>query len=433
MMLPMSPSLLKYPCIVLLVVAGALSGCRRESSALVDNPRDSRFGLAGFDQATQTALGRDDYMIQVRDSDEQLPVFDGITAEPMTGRRVIERIRAADVVILGETHTDPMAHRLQVRFVREALAMGNGALSLEMITRDHQAAASRVRNRPGAAEALLAETSLNTWPHWRTFYLPVIEAAAAMDRPIVAANAPSQHVRLARNEGHEALRDLDREEQRLFDLPEPGSVYPDYRRRFEATMSTHGGVQPATRPTTQPTTRSGRERLSAHAPQQPQTRPATTRPATRPGVIQPATRPGRTPRDPMSPAAFYDAQLVWDATMARSIMMARARHGSPVVHLVGSFHSDFDGGLTSMLRERGLDVVTVSFVPDDAQRLRSEDVGRADIVIYTGADRPLPPERAPATRPTTRPQAPVRTPPTATTRPTTRGAVTRPTTRRSGS
>ena len=90
--------------------------------------------------------------------------------------------------------------------------------------------------------------------------------------------------------------------------------------------------------------------------------------------------------------------------MAQSILEARRRYGRPIVHLVGSFHSDFDGGLTQMLEQGNQEVLTISFVPDDSQRLRPEDEKRADIVIYTGANRPMPQERvAPATRATTRP------------------------------
>jgi hypothetical protein len=325
-----------------------------------------------------------------------------------------------------------MAHLLQERFVREALATGNGALSLEMMTRDDQATLNRLRGRPGGAENLLADSSLRQWNRWHAFYLPAIEAALAMGRPVVAANAPREYVRMARMQGFEALEDLEPQRRRLFDVPEDPESFPEYRRRFGETMAGHGDAVPATRPATRPATLPGRERLNAHAPpEQAQTRPSrgTTRAATR--------QAQRPPRDPASIDALFDAQLLWDATMARSILSARARHGSPVVHLVGSFHSDFDGGLTTMLRRKGQDVLTVSFVAAESQRLAPEDVGRADIVIYTGSGRPLPPEWVPATRPATRRSEPPvlgRTPPVVGRGPAAPATVpaTRPTTRRSG-
>lgn len=83
---------------------------------------------------------------------------------------------------------------------------------------------------------------------------------------------------------------------------------------------------------------------------------------------------------------LFRAQLVWDATMARSIADALGRGRAKVVHLAGRFHSDFDGGTVQFLRRYrpGVRVLVVSLVPADAAELRPEDVGRADVVIYTG-------------------------------------------------
>ncbi len=51
------------------------------------------------------------------------------------------------------------------------------------------------------------------------------------------------------------------------------------------------------------------------------------------------------------------------------------------------FTSDFDGGVTTLSAADGLNVMTVSLLPLDAERLQPEDVGRADVVIYTGERR----------------------------------------------
>ena len=48
----------------------------------------------------------------------------------------------------------------------------------------------------------------------------------------------------------------------------------------------------------------------------------------------------------------FRAQLVWDATMADSIARVRPNRESKVVHLVGQFHSDFEGGLVQALRHQ---------------------------------------------------------------------------------
>jgi hypothetical protein len=56
------------------------------------------------------------------------------------------------------------------------------------------------------------------------------------------------------------------------------------------------------------------------------------------------------------------------------------------VHLVGRFHIDFEGGLVTELRRHrpGARILTISMAPLDAMSLRDEDIGRADIIVYTG-------------------------------------------------
>ena len=76
--------------------------------------------------------------------------------------------------------------------------------------------------------------------------------------------------------------------------------------------------------------------------------------------------------------------------MAASIAEARRRGAPAVVHLVGQFHCDFDGGTVQRLRSmRPRDrVLTISLRPGEGPALLEEDEGRADIVIYTGTREP---------------------------------------------
>lgn len=373
-------------------------------------PPEGLFGYSGIDNQSRTAFPASEATIRLTDTDELLYVFDGETGEPLTGRQVSEAMRGAEVVILGETHTDPVAHRLQQRFVRDAL-WDDGALSIEMMSRDEQAVLARLQNAPAAAEAELASTSLVGWPRWNQFYLPIIREALTMGRPVIAANAPRQTVREARLYGYDYLRELPQDQQRLFDIPADPGAFPDYRARIEAVVAGHPTTtQPASPPQPQdgPSTRPERERLDAHMPQesaQAAQQQAATQEAPAEAQEEPAKARVWQERAPGDPDAFFEAQLLWDATMSSSIMRAR-RHGQPVVHLVGSFHSDYNGGLTDMLRRRGQRVVTVSFVPANSQRLEAEDFRRADIVIYTGADRPLPPETPATSRPSRQPAEP---------------------------
>jgi len=54
------------------------------------------------------------------------------------------------------------------------------------------------------------------------------------------------------------------------------------------------------------------------------------------------------------------------------------------VHLVGQFHSEHDGGLVSEIQARApfAKVLTVTVQRGEAFALRSEDTGKADVVVY---------------------------------------------------
>jgi hypothetical protein len=101
------------------------------------------------------------------------------------------------------------------------------------------------------------------------------------------------------------------------------------------------------------------------------------------------------------------AQLVWDATMGASIAKARRSGARKVVHIVGQFHSDFNGGTVQELRRHlpHAHVLTITMQRDEPDALREEDRDRADIVIYTGKRPPEPPEDPQGEQPTTLPDA----------------------------
>ena len=58
----------------------------------------------------------------------------------------------------------------------------------------------------------------------------------------------------------------------------------------------------------------------------------------------------------------------------------------PVGLVSGQFHTDFEGGTTSRLRELrpGARLMTISVQPVGSLELREEDRDRADAVIYIG-------------------------------------------------
>lgn len=274
------------------------------------------------------------------------PVFCGHDGLLLSSAEVVQSFAAADVIILGEQHDDAVAHDLQQRIVGYCVSRWNRtALSLEMLERDEQAVLDDFMEGIIDAKQLATLTHSENWGSkgkWFDWYQPIIDRAKAGGSKVIAANAPRRYVRLARTHGYERLRELPRDRRRLISLP-IAAVTEGYRERFAQVM-TH----------------------EDHAEQEP-------------GSAQAIEQAGRI-------EAAFRAQRLWDATMAASIAKARRSGARKVVHVVGQFHSDFDGGLIQELRARNpaMRIVTVSFQPLESASLREQDRGRANMVIYTG-------------------------------------------------
>ena len=106
---------------------------------------------------------------------------------------------------------------------------------------------------------------------------------------------------------------------------------------------------------------------------------------------------------------FYEAQCVKDETMGEAIAAARAKYPDAIViHVNGSFHSDFAMGTAERAKNRlpGARISVVSFVPAvdldtaDCKKIRKQ----GDYVVFT-LKPPTPPKPAAPAAPAT-PAAP---------------------------
>ncbi len=275
----------------------------------------------------------------------------------------------ADVVLVGEAHDDAAGHAIELALWQDISAMRPGAvLSLEMLERDEQGAVDDyLAGRVSSVDYINATGSAD-WAGpgtWRRFYHPMVESARQGGHSVLAANAPRDLVRMVRG-GWDAVP-LGRRHL----VARPRASHRTYRRRFAAAMAEHHHA-----PTTQPAS----------------TQPAATQPATtQPAATQPDHHAGPMPASMID--AFFRGQLAWDATMADSIARRLAQGGRPIVHMVGRFHVDFDGGLVGELRARrpSARILTVTLIPEPSDKLRPTDRGRADVVIYTAGPPPASP------------------------------------------
>lgn len=274
---------------------------------------------------------------RVQNGPRDLAMFQGDTGDPLDWYALSNGVRWADIVIVGEQHDDGNAHDVQQAIVAETFAAWPGsAVSLEMLERDEQPVVDAYLAGEVGKDEFVERTGSRDWASkgtWDRFYQPVIDSAKAARAPVVAANAPREYVRRARTEGYDALAALPPEERAMFSLPMQDAP-PEYRARFRALMSADG----------------------AHAV------------------------------DDARLEEVLRSQRLWDATMADSVVRAMRSlpSGGKVVHLVGQFHSEHDGGLVSEIQARApfARILTVTVQKGEALALRPEDRGKADVVVY---------------------------------------------------
>jgi uncharacterized iron-regulated protein len=314
-----------------------------------------------------------------------LAIYRGEDGERVYWSTLMESIKSADVIILGEEHDDAVGHRAQQAIVEDVLARWpDSALSMEMLDRRKQAVvddyladfidldtfyerAGTTRWRKISLDYLEGDINRKTfkkrvtkigWPDWENNYQPMIDAAKEAGVPVVAANTPWRvYTTVARKEGYERLDDVTTAQRALFELPEE-VIEGSYRERFWDTMV-------------------GRPEGEEPPP------PADDAEAGPMG----STHSALTDEQVLE---MFRAQLVMDATMADSVAAASRAGAVKVVHLVGHFHCDFEGGLVQELRRRLPDarILVVTMLSQDGAQLGEDDIDRADFVVHTGYREP---------------------------------------------
>lgn len=251
------------------------------------------------------------------------------------------------VVLLGEQHDDPATHELELETLMALHRMARPVvLSLEMFETDVQAALDAYLAGKTTEAEFMAST--RPWKNYRTDYRPLIEYAKARGIPVVAANVPRRLASRVAKEGIAALRNLPEADRAWVALPDS---CPEGRpwERFKATALEHPGVSPE------------------------------------------------------SAWRMYEAQCLKDATMARSIAAVLSGRSAEtvVLHVNGSFHSDFGEGVPAMLRRQipGVRLGLLTVRPTDSVpvALPVDLSGAADFTAFVKA--PPSPAPSPATAP----------------------------------
>lgn len=272
---------------------------------------------------------------------------------------IVEAFGGTDVVLVGETHDDPVAHLLEAELLRRANERhGAGdkarhiALSLEMFERDVQLVLDEYLSGLISERHFLL--SSRPWNNYADDYRPLVEYARAQKLPILAANAPARYVSRVSSQGPASLKALSGEARAwLPPLPfRPASE--NYGAKFRQLMNL--GATPAHQQT----------------------------PAAAPSPHTPA----QTANNPHGALHLLEAQTLRDATMAHAITEhLKRRSDALVIHVNGKFHSEERLGVPEQIKlsrpKTRLLVVTIQ--PDE--KFTAFDAGRlgrlGDFVILT--------------------------------------------------
>ena len=247
-----------------------------------------------------------------------------------------------DVVLVGETHDDVVAHGVEAQLLMRAaervggLGQGGGAerqvvLSLEMFERDVQYILDEYLD--GLITEDQFKRSARPWERYDTDYRPMVEFARAHGLPVVAANAPRRYVNRVTRLGPESLEALSAEARAFLPpLPFPGPS-EEYTAKWNALMAEMAAAMRA------------RQDSIARAAADSASHP--------PPVEGQPQRPAR-PEAPVNHGvgnALW-AQALWDAAMGHAITTALDAHpGALVLHVAGSFHVEGGTGIPERVRD----------------------------------------------------------------------------------
>lgn len=287
-----------------------------------------------------------------KDDPRRLPMFTG-NGCAIGWTDLLNAVEWAEIIIIGEQHDDAMGHAFQLAVMQDTLAHWPRAiLSMEMLERDQQMLVEDYLDGYISQEFFVRRAGISRWGGhegaWNDWYQPIVDVAKDARTRVIAANAPRRYVRLARMHGYGYLRGMSRDRRALFDLPRriPRDAYRDRFYDVMLSMRGHGDD----------------DEYDAEA-----------------------DSAARLVQDDAIEATFR-SQMMWDATMAKSIIRARPSRDRKIVHLVGRFHSDFEGGLVTEIRRPRptARILAISMAPLEATHLRDDDEHRADIIVYTG-------------------------------------------------
>ncbi|HIE40854.1 MAG TPA: hypothetical protein EYP76_05450 [Thiomicrorhabdus sp.] len=224
-------------------------------------------------------------------------ILDSQTQTPLSVPQLAHALKEFDVVFIGEAHSNHASHLFEMQLMAELHALRpNQVLSLEMFNRNQQSILDRYLDGEVGEVYLIVKAP--AWSNYVASYRPLVEYAKQHFIPVIAANASGDIVRCIGREGEEYLKKLPAEERG--NIAEHAFIdNAEYRKRYMDFLEKA-------------------RKLDEEAKEK-----------------------------------SYLAQLSRDNTMAESIYHAWQEYPeAQIIHINGSFHSDFYLGTVAALKAR---------------------------------------------------------------------------------
>ena len=289
---------------------------------------------------------------------------------------VMNEMSKAEVVFVGETHDDPVAHQLElfmyIHLASMVSPMGSKlSLSLEMFETDVQHQLDEYTQGSIQEKDLMRDA--RPWGNYVKDYKPMVEFSRDAGFRVLAANAPRRYVSAVGKQGREILQSFPASGVAAHLPPLPYPLPSEaYIQHFTSEMlpAQHDGDG------------SGASSESAN-PNQSEAQGQSA-----PGRGEGCPYIGFKSKDP----GMLDPVVLWDATMAHRISeQLGLDHSSIVYHVCGSFHCQRRLGIVEMLEKHyrpESKAIVISVYPDENFQSFDEEeyAGKGDFIILTDAN-----------------------------------------------
>ncbi len=246
---------------------------------------------------------------------------------------LLEKVKEADVLFLGEYHNDRKAHRFEEEILKALYRVKKGKiiLSLEMFERDVQGVLSNYLKGKISEEEFLRQA--RPWGNYKTDYKPMVEFAKEKGIKVIASNVPRRYASMVARGGINALNKLSTVEKAFISK----KIYHNFPRYRELFFKTMDGM------------RKGPMRIAKQMKEN-----------------------------------FYLAQCLKDSTMAESIFNVYREHkGYLILHVNGCFHSDYKLGTVAVLKALNKDIKIFNIKvikTEEFDKFKNSDI--ADYLVY---------------------------------------------------